>query len=54
MYPNDDRYSLNHFLEKLGLEQKDDVSYVELERFRRASVLAPQNATNMENLGRVV
>ena len=54
MYPNDDRYSLNHFLTKLGLQQKDDVSYAELERFRRASVEAPNSGDNMRNMGRVV
>jgi DNA polymerase elongation subunit (family B) len=54
MYPNDDRYSLNHFLTKLGLQQKDDVSYVELERYRRACVEAPSDLENLRNMGKVV
>ena len=54
LYPNDSRYSLNHFLEKLKLEMKHDVSYEIMEQYRINSTLDPKNKINLSNMGKVI
>jgi DNA polymerase elongation subunit (family B) len=54
MHPDDDKYSLNHFLDKLGLPAKHDVGYAEMEQFRINSTKDPHNFVNMTMMRKVV
>ncbi len=54
LYPDDDRYGLNHFLEKLGLPLKEDVSYEQLEQYRNNSIQNQDDTENQINMGRAV
>lgn len=54
LYPNDDRYSLNHFLEKLKLSLKEDMPYDQLEIHRKNILKDSTNEEYLLNMGKVI